>query len=136
MPRVRPRSEEVTIVKNVLWFVLGVAGGFAAAHLMNKDPRGHEVLAQVDARITEFTDRLGVAYREQEARFAGPAAEVKDAATTAFETARDAVASATGTAKEAMTSAAEDSADAAMATEGAAEESASGDDPDSRTVSS
>ena len=38
---------------------------------MNKDPRGHEILADVDARITEFTDRIGDAYREQEARFSG-----------------------------------------------------------------
>ena len=46
---------------------------------MNKDPRGHEVLADVDARITEFTDRIGDAYREQEARFSGFVDEVKDA---------------------------------------------------------
>ena len=58
-------------MRNVLWFLLGVIGGFVAAHLMNKDPRGHEVLADVDARITEFTDRIGDAYREQEARFSG-----------------------------------------------------------------
>ncbi|WP_245233207.1 MULTISPECIES: ATPase [Microbacterium] len=136
MPRVRPRSEEVTIVKNVLWFVLGVTGGFAAAHLMNKDPRGHEVLAQVDARITEFTDRLGAAYREQEARFAGPATEVKDAAATAYETAKDAVASATDTAKEAMAPAAEDAVDAATPADGATEGSASAGAEDSRPASS
>ena len=54
-------------MKNVLWFLFGIAGGFVVAHLMNKDPRGHEILAEVDARITEFTDRIGDAYREQEA---------------------------------------------------------------------
>ena len=58
-------------MRNLLWFLLGVIGGFVAAHLMNKDPRGHEVLADVDARITEFTDRMGDAYREQEARMSG-----------------------------------------------------------------
>ncbi|WP_106813912.1 ATPase [Microbacterium timonense] len=58
-------------MKNLLWFLFGIAGGFVIAHLMNKDPRGHEILAEVDARITEFTDRIGDAYREQEARFAG-----------------------------------------------------------------
>lgn len=58
-------------MRNLLWFLLGVIGGFVAAHLMNKDPRGHEVLAEVDARITEFTDRIGDAYREQEARIGG-----------------------------------------------------------------
>ena len=34
-------------MKSVVWFVLGLAGGFVAAHLVNKDPRGHEVLAEV-----------------------------------------------------------------------------------------
>ena len=56
-------------MKKVLWFVVGLAGGFVAAHFVNKDPRGHEVLAEVDARITEFTDRIQDAYREQQARF-------------------------------------------------------------------
>lgn len=67
-------------MKNLLWFLFGIAGGFVVAHLMNKDPRGHEILADVDARITEFTDRMGDAYREQEARFAGIVDDVRDAA--------------------------------------------------------
>ena len=67
-------------MKSVLWFILGIAGGFVAAHLVNKDPRGHEVLAEVDARIGEFTERIGDAYRAQEAKIDGIAASVKDAA--------------------------------------------------------
>ncbi|MDT0181332.1 ATPase [Microbacterium sp. ARD31] len=75
-------------MKNVLWFLAGIAGGFVVAHMMNKDPRGHELLAEVDARITEFTDRIGEAYREQEARFSGLVDEVKDAAAGAAEPVR------------------------------------------------
>ena len=74
-------------MKNVLWFLFGIAGGFVVAHLMNKDPRGHEILAEVDARITEFTDRIGDAYREQEARFADIVDDVRDAAAEAAGTA-------------------------------------------------
>jgi len=66
-------------MKNVLLFLFGVAGGFVLAHLVNKDPRGHELLAEVDARISEFTDRIGDAYREQESRIAGFVDEMKDA---------------------------------------------------------
>lgn len=55
-------------MKNVLWFLIGVIGGFVAAHFMNKDPRGHDILAEVDARINEFTTIIGDAYREQQAR--------------------------------------------------------------------
>ena len=74
-------------MKNLLWFLLGIAGGFVLAHLVNKDPRGHEILAEVDARITEFTDRIGDAYREQESRFAGIVDDVRDAAADAAGTA-------------------------------------------------
>jgi uncharacterized protein YjbJ (UPF0337 family) len=79
-------------MKKVLWFVVGLAGGFVAAHFVNKDPRGHEVLAEVDARITEFTDRIGDAYRAQEAKIDGLAENVKGAASHAVESAKDAVA--------------------------------------------
>ncbi len=87
-------------MKSVVWFVLGLAGGFVAAHLVNKDPRGHEVLAEVDARITEFTDRIGEAYRAQEAKIDGLAADVKDAAAGAFDAAKDAAADAVEAAKD------------------------------------
>jgi hypothetical protein len=39
---------------------------------MNKDPRGHDILAEVDARINGFTAILSDAYREQEARLTEP----------------------------------------------------------------
>ena len=59
-------------MKTFLWFLIGVIGGFVAAHFMNKDPRGHDILADVDARIAGFTAILGDAYREQEARLVEP----------------------------------------------------------------
>ena len=61
----RPDNEDYDM-KNLLWFTLGIIGGFVAAHLINKDPRGHELFEQVDARITEFTDRMSDAYRDQQ----------------------------------------------------------------------
>ncbi|MFK4760780.1 hypothetical protein ACI3KS_07580 [Microbacterium sp. ZW T5_45] len=60
-------------MKTVLWFLIGVIGGFIAAHFMNKDPRGHDILAEVDARINEFTAIMGDSYREHDARLAEPA---------------------------------------------------------------
>jgi hypothetical protein len=88
-------------MKNLLWFLFGIAGGFVVAHLVNKDPRGHEVLAEVDARITEFTDRIGDAYREQEARISGLVDDVKDAAAEAAEAALSAASDAAGAAADA-----------------------------------
>ncbi|KQR38379.1 MULTISPECIES: hypothetical protein [Microbacterium] len=60
-------------MKNVLWFLIGVIGGFVAAHFMNKDPRGHDILAEVDARINEFTAIIGDSYRDEKARLTDPA---------------------------------------------------------------
>ena len=55
-------------MKKAFWFWVGVLAGFVLAHLVSKDPRGREALADIDARISEFTDRITEAYREQEAR--------------------------------------------------------------------
>jgi hypothetical protein len=89
-------------MKNVLLFLLGLASGFVLAHLVNKDPRGHELLAEVDARIGAFTDRMGDAYRQQESRITGLVDEVKDAAAevgaAAKAAASDAVEAAAGAA--------------------------------------
>ncbi|MCR2761994.1 ATPase [Microbacterium sp. zg.B48] len=111
-------------MKSLLWFLFGVIGGFVAAHLMNKDPRGHEVLADVDARITEFTDRIGDAYREQEARFSGIVDEVKDAASDAYGAAKASAADAVDAVKDGATDAVAASADAASRTVDAGESAA------------
>ena len=66
-------------MKSFVWFVLGVIGGFVAAHYVNKDPRGRDALAELDARISEFTDRMTDAYHAQEATFAGATGEVREA---------------------------------------------------------
>ncbi|WP_460795460.1 hypothetical protein [Microbacterium sp. GXF0217] len=59
-------------MKKLLWFLIGVIGGFVAAHFMNKDPRGHDMLAEMDARINGFTAILSESYRAQEARLTQP----------------------------------------------------------------
>jgi hypothetical protein len=81
-------------MKKVLWFLCGIAGGFVLAHLVNKDPRGQELLSDVDLRISEFTDRMGDAYREQEAKFEGVVADAKDAAAEVIDAAKDAASAA------------------------------------------
>jgi len=80
----------VVIVRSLVWFALGIAGGFVAAHLVNKDPRGQELLSQVDARIGEFTDRMSDAYHDQETRLSHLVADAKDAAANAVDAAADA----------------------------------------------
>jgi uncharacterized protein YjbJ (UPF0337 family) len=92
-------------MRNLLWFLLGVIGGFVAAHLLNKDPRGHEVLAEVDARITEFTDRIGDAYREQEARMSGLVGSAQESVGEAVEAAKESASDAIDAAADASTDA-------------------------------
>ncbi|MDF2047155.1 ATPase [Microbacterium sp. Kw_RZR3] len=85
------------IVKSLVWFAFGIVGGFVAAHLVNKDPRGQELFAQLDSRISEFTDRMSDAYHEQEIRLSEIVDDVKGvaaSASTSLGTAADAARSA------------------------------------------
>ncbi|WP_367726834.1 ATPase [Microbacterium sp. LMI1-1-1.1] len=90
------------IVRSLVWFVLGIAGGFVAAHLVNKDPRGQELFAQLDSRIGEFTDRMSDAYHEQETRLSRLIDDAKDAAGTAVDATVDTTADAVGDAAAAV----------------------------------
>ncbi|MFJ4038820.1 ATPase [Microbacterium sp. NPDC090007] len=98
-------------VKSLVWFALGIAGGFIAAHLVNKDPRGQELFAQLDARIGEFTDRMSDAYHAQETRLSdmiddakGLAASTADHTTAAVSHAADAMGDAAAAAKKTLSS--------------------------------
>ncbi|MGN7188094.1 ATPase [Microbacterium enclense] len=97
-------EEEVVIVKSLVWFALGIAGGFVAAHLVNKDPRGQELLAQLDSRIGEFTDHMSDAYHQQETRLSEIIDDAKGVAASAADRASDAVGDASAAAKTAATS--------------------------------
>lgn len=94
-------------MKSLLWFLIGIAGGFAAAHVINKNPTGHEILAEVDARIGEFTDRIGEAYRGQEAKFDEFVSGAQDVAAKATSAASDAVSDAAEAVSDAVDDAAE-----------------------------
>ena len=91
----------MVIVRSLVWFVLGIAGGFVAAHLVNKDPRGQEVLAQVDARIAEFADRMSEAYHEQETRLSDILDDAKSVTASAVDATADAAGSVAAAAKKA-----------------------------------
>ena len=56
----------------------------------------------MDARIGEFTDRIGDAYREQEARFSGLVEEAKDSAASAAGAVKDAAAEVADAASDAV----------------------------------
>lgn len=71
-PRIGGPKGEDDEMKTFLWFLIGVIGGFIAAHFMSKDPRGQDLLADVDARIAGFSAAFNDAYRAQEARLDRP----------------------------------------------------------------
>lgn len=43
-------------MKSFVWFVTGVVGGVVAGILVAQDPRGKAMVADVTARLREFTD--------------------------------------------------------------------------------
>lgn len=81
----------MVIVKSLVWFALGIVGGFIAAHLVNKDPRGQEAFAQLDARIGEFTERMSDAYHDQETRLSDIIDDAKAVTSSAADRLAEAV---------------------------------------------
>lgn len=56
-------------MKNVLWFLIGVIGGFVVVYFMNKDLCGYDIFVEVDVRINGFIVIFGDVYCEQEVWF-------------------------------------------------------------------
>lgn len=96
----------MVIVKSLVWFALGIVGGFIAAHVVNKDPRGQEAFAQLDARIGEFTERMSDAYHDQETRLSDIIDDARAVTSSAADRVSDTVDHVAGTAGEAVSDAA------------------------------
>jgi hypothetical protein len=59
-------------MKNFMWLLLGVLGGFVAAHFVNKSPRGRQFLGQVDATVTSFSDAFMNSFHDQDTTLRAP----------------------------------------------------------------
>ena len=54
-------------MKNFIWLVIGVAGGFVVAHNLNKTQQGKQFFAELDAKAREFGEAISDGYRQREA---------------------------------------------------------------------
>jgi hypothetical protein len=54
------------VVKKVLWFAAGIAVGVVAAHQLNQTSQGKKFLAELDAKIKDFSEALSDGYHERE----------------------------------------------------------------------
>jgi hypothetical protein len=54
-------------VKSILWFAVGVAAGFAAAHQINRTEPGREFFAGVNAKAKAFGEAIAEGYHERDA---------------------------------------------------------------------
>ncbi|WP_353810050.1 ATPase [Agromyces sp. SYSU T00194] len=63
-------------MKNILWFTVGVAAGFVAAHQVNKTQQGQQFFATVDARAKEFGKAVADGYHAREAELRAMVDEV------------------------------------------------------------
>ena len=66
-------------MKNFIWLVIGVAGGFVVAHNLNKTHQGKQFFAELDAKAREFGEAISDGYRRREAELR---AAIGDADTT------------------------------------------------------
>ena len=54
-------------MKSILWFAVGVAAGFVAAHQLNQTNQGREFFSSVDAKARAFGTAIAEGYHEREA---------------------------------------------------------------------
>jgi len=54
-------------VKSILWFAVGVAVGFVAAHQLNQSKQGREFFSSIDAKARAFGNAIAEGYHERDA---------------------------------------------------------------------
>ena len=54
-------------MKSIVWFAVGVAAGFAAAHQLNQTQQGREFFSSVDAKARAFGKAIAEGYHERDA---------------------------------------------------------------------
>ena len=54
-------------VKSIVWFAVGVAAGFVAAHQVNQTAQGREFFSSVDAKARAFGKAIAEGYHERDA---------------------------------------------------------------------
>ena len=54
-------------MKNVLWFVAGIAAGFVVAHQVNQTTEGRRFFASIDAKAKAFGQAIAEGYHERDA---------------------------------------------------------------------
>lgn len=69
-------------MKNFIWLVIGVAGGFVVAHELNKTQQGKQFFAELDAKAREFGEAISDGYRQREAELRAALGDASDSATS------------------------------------------------------
>ncbi|WP_188742386.1 hypothetical protein [Agromyces bauzanensis] len=54
-------------MKSMLWFAVGVATGFVAAHQLNQTKQGREFFSSIDAKARAFGKAIAEGYHERDA---------------------------------------------------------------------
>jgi hypothetical protein len=54
-------------VKSIVWFAIGVAAGFVAAHQLNQTKQGQEFFSSIDAKARAFGKAIAEGYHERDA---------------------------------------------------------------------
>ena len=60
-------GQRETFVKSILWFAVGVAVGFVAAHQLNQSKQGREFFSSIDAKARAFGNAIAEGYHERDA---------------------------------------------------------------------
>ena len=65
-------------MKKILWLIVGLGVGFAAAHQFSKTPEGRKFFGEVDHRAREFSGAVIDGYKAREAELRAAVADAED----------------------------------------------------------
>ena len=68
-------GQRETFVKSILWFAVGVAAGFVAAHQLNQTKQGREFFSSIDAKARAFGKAIAEGYHERDAELRAEAGD-------------------------------------------------------------
>ena len=65
-------------MKSFLWFVVGIAAGFALAHQVNKADQGKQFFEELDRKAHDFGAAVSDGYRKREAELRSAIDQAED----------------------------------------------------------
>lgn len=65
-------------MKSAIWFLIGIIGGFAIAHQVNRTAPGRHFFGELDSKAREFGAAVSDGYRQRESELRDALGDIAD----------------------------------------------------------